>query len=73
MNVDRSKLTKGSGEIEVLNIKLPVDMIESLLKENHYYKAYHMNKKYWISIILDDSLHDEEIFSLIDISYDLVK
>ncbi len=28
-----------------------------------------MNKKNWISIILDESLTNEEIFNLIDISY----
>lgn len=72
MRVDKSKITNGTGEIEVLNIKLDEDMIVSLLKEHGYYKAYHMNKKKWISIILDDSIHDEEIFSLIDTSYILV-
>lgn len=33
------------------------------------YIAYHMNKKNWVSIILDDTLTDNEIISLIDISY----
>jgi len=28
-----------------------------------------MNKKNWVSIILDDTLADNEIISLIDISY----
>ena len=27
------------------------------------YKAYHMNKKSWISIVLNDTLDDEIIFS----------
>ena len=72
LNVDRSKITKGSGEIEVLDIKLSEDMVNSLLKENNYYEAYHMNKKSWITIILDDSLSDEIVFSLIDISYKLI-
>ena len=72
MNVDRSKITDGNGEIEVINVKLDEEMILSLLKEKGYYKAYHMNKKKWLSIILDDSLNDEEIFSLIDMSYNLV-
>ena len=33
--------------------------------------AYHMNKKHWISIILDGSMKEEEICRLIQDSYDL--
>lgn len=33
--------------------------------------AYHMNKKYWISVILDGSVPEETIFGLIDESYAL--
>lgn len=33
--------------------------------------AYHMNKLHWISVILDGSMRDEEIFHLIDDSYRL--
>ncbi len=33
--------------------------------------AYHMNKLHWISIILDGSMTDEDIFHLIDDSYRL--
>lgn len=35
--------------------------------------AYHMNKKYWNSIILDGSVPDKEIERMIAESYDLVK
>lgn len=37
------------------------------------FKAYHMNKKSWISVSLDDSLSDEEIIRLIDLSFELTK
>ena len=30
-----------------------------------------MNKKHWITIILDGSVNIEEIYNLIDISYNL--
>ena len=33
--------------------------------------AYHMNKLHWISIILDGSMTDQDIFHLIDDSYRL--
>ncbi|MBP1917428.1 putative DNA-binding protein (MmcQ/YjbR family) [Lederbergia galactosidilyticus] len=32
-----------------------------------------MNKEHWISIVLDGSVPKEEIFHLIDLSYDLTK
>ena len=34
--------------------------------------GYHMNKRHWNTVILDGSISDEEIFSMIDDSYDLV-
>lgn len=35
--------------------------------------AYHMNKKYWNSIILDGSVPDEDIKRMIGESYDLIQ
>jgi predicted DNA-binding protein (MmcQ/YjbR family) len=72
MNVHISKLDKGSGKIEVLNVKIDENKIPELIKQKGYYEAYHMNKKYWISIILNDTLLDKNIISLIDESYKLV-
>ncbi len=34
--------------------------------------AYHMNKQHWNTVLLDGTLPDEEIVSMIDDSYDLV-
>lgn len=44
------------------------------LKETHeaISGAYHFNKKHWISIKIDGSLHDTFIKELIDDSYQLV-
>jgi predicted DNA-binding protein (MmcQ/YjbR family) len=40
------------------------------------YKAvlpgYHMNKKYWNTVIMDHSIPDRDLFSMIDDSYNLV-
>ena len=35
--------------------------------------AYHMNKVHWNSVIIDGSIPDDEIFSWICQSYDLIK
>ena len=34
--------------------------------------GYHMNKRHWNTVLLDGSIPDVEIFSMIDESYDLV-
>lgn len=35
--------------------------------------AYHMNKRHWISVILDGSMEDAEILPLIEDSYHLTR
>ena len=73
MNIDKSKLDKNcSGEIEIINLKINPNDLEKLLSNNGFYKAYHMNKKSWITIVLDNSVNDELIFELIDNSYNLI-
>ena len=68
MNIDKSKIASTEkGEIEVINLKLD-DL--KYLERKGVYPAYHMNKKSWVSIVLDDTLKDEEIIDLIDISYE---
>ncbi|MBR6948816.1 MAG: MmcQ/YjbR family DNA-binding protein [Bacilli bacterium] len=68
MNIDYSKIdSTKSGEIEVINIK--VNDSKEYLNVNGIYSAYHMNKKSWISIILDDTLTDSYILDLINISF----
>ncbi len=71
MYIERNKVDKSddSNKIEVINIKLNEEVINELLKINGYYSAYHMNKKSWISIILDDTLDDKTVIKLIDDSY----
>ena len=69
MNIDRSKIISDkSGEIEVLNVKLD-DVVQNYLGVKGIYPSYHLSKKSWITIILDDTLSDKEIMNLIDISY----
>ena len=69
MNLDRSKIILDkSGEIEILNVKLD-DEVEKYLKKKGIYPSYHLSKKSWVTIILDDTLKDDEIMDLVNISY----
>ena len=72
MNINESKLNSGSEDIEIINVKLDKDKILFLLNKKGFYKAYHMNKNNWISIILNDTLKDDEIFKLIDESRKII-
>jgi len=72
MNIDFSKIDNKKGEVEIINIKCNNEKIASLLKQNGIYKAYHMNKNDWISIVLDDTLTDKNLFLLIDESYNII-
>ncbi len=68
--IDYSKLDKKrKGLIEILNIKLLNNEVTELQKAEGFYPAYHMNKKSWITIRLDETISDVEIMELIDKSY----
>jgi predicted DNA-binding protein (MmcQ/YjbR family) len=58
--------------VEVMNIKVKPDSLEDLLKIDGIYEAYHMNKKHWVSVVLDGTIDNQSIFELIDNSYTLV-
>lgn len=69
MNINKSKIDIGNEIVEVLNVKLDQELIIQLLNRKSFYQAYHMNKKNWITILLDDSIPDEEIMSYIEQSH----
>lgn len=59
MKVSRRKFGFKSDEvIEVVNLKLPTEMFGSFGAADGVYPAYHMNKLYWISVLLSDAPND---------------
>ena len=59
MHVSRRKFGIDSDEsIDVVNLKLPVEMFGSFGKTDGVYPAYHMNKLHWISVLLPDAQED---------------
>lgn len=70
--VDKSKLDKQfEGKVEIIDLRLEPEEVDKIVDDKKYYRGYHMNKKHWITIILDGSVNIEEIYNLIDISYNL--
>lgn len=70
--VDSSKIRDSKGEVEILNLSVEKENLEQYLGVKGIYKAYHMNKKKWISVVLDGTMEESEIKKLVDKSYDLV-
>ena len=70
MALNVQKLDKElTGEVEVMNIKLDPDKIKQLIEKQGFYPAYHMNKKNWISILLNDTGPDKILLNLLDESH----
>ena len=74
MDVPKNKVGLDGNEIiDIINVKCEPDMVASLSGQEGFCRAYHMNKEHWLTIILNGVVADEEIFSLIDLSYRLTK
>ena len=74
MKISKSRLgIKGDEIIDIVNLKCNPEVIDSLVGyEAGIFRAYHMNKIHWLTVVLD--LCDKDTISwLLDISYDLTK
>lgn len=73
MNVEKSRVgIAGEGKIDVLNVKCDPD--EAFIVRELYESiipAYHMNKRHWISVILNGTVPLDFTERLIEKSYDL--
>ena len=70
MRISWDKLEKGrEGLVEAVNLKH--DQVADLLSQKGIYPAFHMNKRYWISVAFDDTFSDEEVLELIEKSWSL--
>ena len=71
MRIPWDKLEKGrEGLVEAVNLKH--DQVADLLLNKGIYPAFHMNKRYWISVAFDDTLSDEGVLELIERSWNLI-
>lgn len=57
-------------EVEVINVKVGKDQIDTLLARDGIYLTFHMNKKCWVSIIFDDTVPDADIRRMVSESYE---
>ena len=71
--VDKTKLgLKESGDVEIVNLKLDPQDVLAFVDNEFCFKAWHMNKKHWISILLTGkTLPIKQIYKFLDESYAL--
>lgn len=73
MDVPKDRLgLHGDEKIDVIDLKCRPAMVEELKKRPGFLPAYHMDKKHWITVLLDGSVPRKDITRLIDESYELV-
>lgn len=74
MDVPKKKLKlEGDGIAEILDIRFDAEKLAEKIDGKRFLPAYHMNKKHWITILLDGSVSPEEIFGYLDDSYRMAK
>ncbi len=74
MTVPRSKLhLEGDEPTDIVNVRAPDPVVTDLLADQKgYCRAYHMNKRLWLSVLLDGTVPFEEICACVDASYNAV-
>lgn len=72
LTISKSKLGLDSDElVDIIDLKILPEDIENVVDNEKYFLGYHMNKKHWFTIILDNSVPTGEIFKFIDKSYNI--
>jgi len=74
MTLNKSKLGLESNEkVEIIDLRASVEDVENLVDNVKFFSGYHMNKKHWLTICLDGTVQLNQIFLMIDKSYELTK
>ena len=74
MNIPFNKMFSGDSEeiIEIMNVKIKPQDRNTLLNTPGIFDCYHMNRNSWVSILLNETLSDERIMELVDVSRNLI-
>ena len=74
LTVRRDRLSlSGQEEEEIIDFRVDSAQIPDLLKQGNYLSGYHMNKKHWVTVLLNGSVSFDELKIRIDESYALAK
>ena len=77
MDVSLDKLTKNEKDKEIIvnivNLKVNENKVETLVNNKKIFNAYHMYKKYWISVLINKETDLDKLSALLDDSFELVR
>ena len=73
MTVEKSKLgLEGNDLVDIMDVKCDPEMTSMIIQTYGFLPGYHMNKRHWITILLDGSFSEAKILDFLDMSYDLI-
>ena len=74
LTVERSKLgLDGDGVAEVIDLRGEPSEIAEIIDGETYFRAYHMNKQHWYTIILNNKVSNDEMIKRIEKSFSLTR
>lgn len=63
----------GETMVDIINVKIRAERIEGLVDHEHYFPSYHMSKKNWITVLLNEETDMDVLKTLIDDSFQMVE
>ena len=73
MTVEKSKLGLEENDlVDIMDVKCDPEMTSMIIQTYGLLPGYHMNKKHWITILLDGSVSEAKTLDFLDMSYDLI-
>lgn len=57
----------------IINVKAKPEFIDESVDNAHFFRAYHMNKKHWLSIKIDESINFKAVREMIDKSWRITR
>ena len=57
--------------VDVVTMKSEPVLIDNLISKKGFYRAYHMNKKQWLTVELNEDTPAEEVKNLLEMSFEL--
>ena len=59
----------GNDELEILNLRVEPAELDNIVDDEKYFRGWHMNKKSWMTVRLDETLTDNELCTRLEKSY----
>ena len=73
MQVEQSRLgLEEESLVDITYVTCDPHLVVLLTQTYGFLSGYHMNKKYWITMLLDGRVSEAKILDFLDLSYDLI-